>query len=188
MEWTPPSSESMLPLPLAVVSVLSLRKLLTATKEFQNLSDSSRNLLLSYINSAATACVGAMIKSTKGKQVGTWKCWKTFLYQIGFENKVSLDGLTQFQRNILVSTFAQAYCQGSFPPQNTEHLAEGSVSVPIVSYVTQACQANNRQYPRLDADSKTCFLLQEQFGGCHNQDGLKNKQKVLLMVVLHKNE
>ena len=61
----------------------------------------------------------------------------------------------------------------------------GTVSA-ILSYVAQVFKSNNRPDLRLDADSKTCFILQEQFRGYCYQDGTKLKQKALPMMVLRK--
>ena len=62
---------------------------------------------------------------------------------------------------------------------------EGTVNASL-SYVAQAFRSNNRKDPRLDADGKTCFLIQEQLRAYRNQDGSRAKQKALPMRVLRK--
>ena len=68
---------------------------------------------------------------------------------------------------------------------NKDDLVEVKVSATL-SYVVQALRSNNRPDPRLDADGKTCFILQEKFRGYLNQYGTKLKQKALPMMVLRK--
>jgi hypothetical protein len=62
---------------------------------------------------------------------------------------------------------------------------EGTVNATL-SYVAQAFGSVNRPDPRLDADGRMCFLLQEQFRAYCNQDGSRQKQKALPMLVLRK--
>ena len=52
--------------------------------------------------------------------------------------------------------------------------------------MAQTFWANNRKDSRLDIDSKTCIILQEQFRGYSNQDGAQRKQKALPIMVLRK--
>jgi hypothetical protein len=101
------------------------------------------------------------------------------------EGSVYLDGFSQFQCNILVAAFAQAIREATFSSGDRAHLVEGTVSASL-SYVAQAFRSNNRKDPRLDADGKMCFLIQEQLRAYRNQDGSRNKQKALPMTVLRK--
>jgi len=84
-----------------------------------------------------------------------------------------------------MSAFAQAVREATFSRQKKEHLVEGTVSATI-SYVSQAFRSNAREDPRLDADGKTCFLLQERFRGYKNADKARQKQKSLPASVLRK--
>ena len=84
-----------------------------------------------------------------------------------------------------MSAFAQDMREATFTNRNKDELVEGTVSSTL-SYVAQEFMSNNRPDPRLDADGKTCFILQEQFRGYRNQDGTKLKQKALPMTVLRK--
>ena len=104
---------------------------------------------------------------------------------IGFGASLYLEGMSQFQRNIVISAFAQAVREYTFSKRNKEHLAEGTVNATI-SYVSQAFWANARNDPRLDADGKPCFLLQEQWRGYKNKDKDRKKQKALPASVLRK--
>ena len=84
-----------------------------------------------------------------------------------------------------MSAFAQTMWEANFIRRNKYELVGGTVSA-ILSYVAQVFKSNNRPDLRLDADSKTCFILQEQFRGYCYQDGTKLKQKALPMMVLRK--
>ena len=84
-----------------------------------------------------------------------------------------------------MSAFAQAMREATFTRRNKDELVEGTFS-PNLSHVAQALRSNNRPDPRLDADIKICFILQEQFRGYCNQDGTKLKQKALPMMLLRK--
>jgi hypothetical protein len=142
-------------------------------------------LLFHYIDASAAACEKAMIDSTKTKRDCAWKCWNSFLVSIGIHNSLYLDGMSKFQKNIIMSAFSQAVRDATFSPRNNGLLVEGTVSA-TVSYVAQAFRSNNRSDPRLDNDGKTCFLLNEQSRGYRNQDGSTKKQKALPLMVLRK--
>jgi hypothetical protein len=144
-----------------------------------------RNNLFRLIDAGAVARSAATVQATKTKRASAFRNWRTFLNSIRLEESVYLDGYSQFQRNILMAAFAQAVREAAFTPRPREHLVEGTVSASL-SYVAQAFRSNNRKDPRLDADGKTCFLIQEQLRAYRNQDGSRNKQKALPMSVLRK--
>ena len=96
-----------------------------------------------------------------------------------------LDRFDTFQKNILFSAFDHSIRTSTFSPRHHTDLVEGTVQSSL-SYVAQAFGANNQRDPRLDADSKTCFMLHEQARAYKNQDGSKKKQKALPMMVLWK--
>ena len=49
---------------------------------------------------------------------------------IGFGASLYLEGMSQFQRNIVISAFAQAVRECTFSKRNKEHLAQGTVNAP----------------------------------------------------------
>ena len=75
-------------------------------------------------------------------------------------NSTFLDGMSAFNKNIIMSGFSQALREGTFSKSNNTNLVEGTISTTLV-HVAQAFKANNRKDPRLDNDGKTCFILQE---------------------------
>ena len=158
---------------------------MSASSQFSDSRTSGRDLLFHYISAAATAREEATVKATKGKRLSAFKTWQAFLISIEFTGSLYLDGLSPFQKNIVISAFAHAVRSSAFSARHNKHLVEGTVQSTI-SYVAQAFGANNRPDPRLDSDGKTCFLLNEQFRAYRNQDGSKKKQKALPMAVLRK--
>jgi hypothetical protein len=158
---------------------------LSAASQFSDSSTTGKNLLFHYISSAATAREEATVTATKGKRSSAFKTWQEFLRSIEFTGSLYLDGLTSFQKNIVMSAFAQAVRSSALSTRYNRHLVEGTVQATI-SYVAQAFGANDRPDPRLDSDGKICFLLKEQFRAYKNQDGSKKKQKALPMMVLRK--
>ena len=133
---------------------------------------------MDWITAAAAARADATVHETKTKRIAAWHCWDDFLFHVDLTDQVFLDGFTSFQRNILLSAFAQAVREASFSRQNKEHLVQSTVEATL-SYVAQAFRASNRQDPRLDLDGKTCFLIQEQWRGYKNKDKNRKKQKAL---------
>ena len=140
--------------------------------------------MLYYFITAANARKSATVSDTKTKRASAWKHWNTFLHSIGITT-VFLDGMSAYQQNIIMSTFAQAVREGSFSKRNSKNLVEGTVSTTL-AHMAQTFRANNRHDPRLDNDGKTSYILQEQFRGYSNQDQAKQKQKALPIAVLRK--
>ena len=58
-----------------------------------------------------------------------------------------------------MSAFAQDMQETTFTKRNKYELVEGTVSATL-SYLEQTLDSNNRTDPRLEADGKTCFILQ----------------------------
>jgi hypothetical protein len=158
---------------------------ITGTWDTLRPTSPQRDRLIRYINSAAIARQEATVRQTKTKRVTAWRCWNAFLISVGFAESFFLDGMSKFQRNIIISSFAQAVREATFSPQNQETLVEGTVN-DTVTFVAHAFRTNSSEDPRLDADSKTCFLLEEQYRGYGNQDKARAKQKSLPASVLRR--
>ena len=135
------------------------------------------------IDSAAAARQTATVDSTKNKRAAAWRHWNTFLHTVGLSQTLHLESMDQFQKNIIISAFAQAVREGTFSKRSQDLLVEGTVNA-TVSYVAQAFRSNNRHDPRLDADGKTCHILQEQYRGYKNTDKGRKKQKAIPASVL----
>ena len=58
-----------------------------------------------------------------------------------------------------MSAFAQDMQEATFTTRKKDELVEGTVS-DTLSYLDQTLDSNNRTDPRLEADGKTCFILQ----------------------------
>ena len=157
----------------------------SASNRFSDTTTTERNLLFHFIGAAADARTRATVEATKSKRVSAWKHWNTFLYSVRIADTMFLEGFNEFQRNIIISAFAQAVRDGTYATRTDEPLVEGSVCATI-SYVAQTFRANNRPDPQLDSNGKTCFLLTEQWRAYRNMDGSRQKQKALPMKVLRK--
>jgi hypothetical protein len=141
--------------------------------------------LFRLIDAGAAARAAATVPSTKTKRASAFRNWCAFLNSIQLAESLYLDQFSQFQRNIIIAAFAQAVREASFTRGPRAHLVEGTVNASL-SYVAQAFRSNNRKDPRLDADGKMCFIIQEQLRAYRNQDGSRAKQKALPMKVLRK--
>ena len=81
---------------------------------FQDKTSAKRDILFHYINSEAAARQDAAVAATKTKQASAWKLWTKFLCQIRLTQSEYLVGFTHFQRNIIMSAFAQALQECAF--------------------------------------------------------------------------
>ena len=90
-----------------------LSKELIGSPGFQGTSNTQRDSLIHYIHSAASARQAATIEATKTKRNSAWKCWAAFLLQVG-ATSLHLDGFSAFQKNILMSAFAQSVREATF--------------------------------------------------------------------------
>ena len=117
----------------------------SGTEQFQHTTDSQRNFIIHFIDSAAASCQKATIDSTKSKRACAFKCWLNFISKVGIKS-VYLTNFSRFQRNIIMSAFAQAMQEAHFSPTNRELLVEGTVCATL-SYVAQAFWSNNEPNP-----------------------------------------
>ena len=93
-----------------------------------------KDLLFHYIDTAAAARQEATVDATKDQQSRAWKSWQAFLLNIGLTKSMYLEGFDSFQKNIIMSAFAQAVRAGAFSPRHNKQLVKGTVNT-TVSYV-----------------------------------------------------
>jgi hypothetical protein len=91
-----------------------LRKVISASRQFQHSPSARRDFLFHYVDAAAASRQAATVVATKTKQSSSWKHWNTFLSRVGFKESAFLRGFDIFQQNILMSAFAQAVQEGAF--------------------------------------------------------------------------
>ena len=165
----------------------------------QNSASTHRNRLFHLLNAAASARAAGTVQATKDKRSRSWDRFILFLQHIGIPNDPFLDHFTRWQRNILISAFAQylrdklfdsnAHTQPATTPPatlcqtNEPTLRAGTINGAL-SDVAQSFRAANRPDPRLDDDLKSCFLLQQQSRGYSNLDPNTTQQKALPIAVL----
>ena len=109
------------------------------------------------MDAAAAARDLDTITNTKTKRSVAWQHWNTYLYSIWISSAF-LDRMLAFNKNIIISGYAQSIREGTFSKGNHTNLVEGTVSNTL-AHVAQDFRANNRKDPRLDNDGKICFIL-----------------------------
>ena len=150
-----------------------------------------RDRLFHLLNAAASARQAASVQATHDNRDRSWGRFLEFLDHIGLDNDPFLDSFTRWQRNILISAFAQFLREKLFSPSDNrgsqtsdgKPLGAGTIASAL-SDLAQAFRAANRPDPRLDEDLKTCFLIQQQQRGYKNQDPNMTQQKALPIAVL----
>eukprot|EP00957_Ditylum_brightwellii_P166582 12680293-Ditylum_brightwellii.AAC.1 len=103
-------------------------------RAFQNCQTAKRNCLLADLAAAETTFEGVVMGKTHKDQAWVWRQWEEYAESIGVDNDIYLDSLSRGLKINIMGAFAMALCEGRFPGEPYDSLAEDIVRGAL-SYV-----------------------------------------------------
>jgi len=157
----------------------------TGTFWLKTSSSTQRNRLVDDLAAAISSANRAVVKGTIEKQLHAWKRFQGYLQTIGISADPFLDGFDRGQRHKILSAFGQYIREGRFSTKPSKLLKADSVKATL-DCVAQAFKLAVRPDPRLDADGKLAFVLQQQLRGYRSTNPGEVPQVALTGSILRK--
>ena len=127
-------------------------------------TDTQRDYLLDIVTISILYTTGGITKYTTTKQSGNWKRWCKFQTHTGITRQF-LDGIPQWEKTILVSSFTSSVQRNQFDATSKPKLLNGTVKSAI-SDISTSFRTYLRGDPNLDVSGQRYLSLQWNIRGC----------------------